>query len=486
MSETTANTNAACELVLDYVYGELDEARKRAFEEHLPGCARCQQEVASFGRVRTAAKRLMPAVEPPAQLGGALHTQLMHAAAQRKPRRGMLLAFPRKIVEHPALSAAAMFVLVGGAIAINWSHGKMAMPASEQPADSPKPTEVAAAPPLLAEPVPAAKVKEETIDNKGGDKVAAADETKIALATPTGGPLTVQRTAAHHAATAAASKKSAPAKNLVSDGKAGRLDDALAKDDANGSLGSVTGGAIGGAGGRAESVVENEKSSAPAELARKTERLKAPARDAKLEHGYATGAPATTTPQASSSMQQAWGNNNAPAAPPPVVATAPAASREPSGYYARGQATAAPVQKPAANSRNFEALRKQADENAKTNHCDEAIKLYRELEKSGQKISPTERVNWVHCLTQQGRQEEAQQRFDELRSEKRVTKAQLQDAEKELNDSRRRVEGKKAKKAPAADRAPTQQQQQQQRAAEPTPAQASPPDSTNTKVKPAL
>ncbi|HEX8951340.1 MAG TPA: zf-HC2 domain-containing protein, partial [Polyangia bacterium] len=69
MSEPTTNTSGACELVLDYVYGELDEARKRTFEEHLPACARCQQEVASLGRVRTAVKRVMPAVEPTAPLG---------------------------------------------------------------------------------------------------------------------------------------------------------------------------------------------------------------------------------------------------------------------------------------------------------------------------------------------------------------------------------------------------------------------------------
>ena len=41
MSETTTNTSGACELVLDYVYGELDEARKKSFEEHLPTCASC-------------------------------------------------------------------------------------------------------------------------------------------------------------------------------------------------------------------------------------------------------------------------------------------------------------------------------------------------------------------------------------------------------------------------------------------------------------
>ena len=74
MSETTTNsTSDACEQLLDYVYGELDDARKKAFEEHLTGCARCQSEAASFGRVRAAVKRVMPPVEPSSNVGGALH-----------------------------------------------------------------------------------------------------------------------------------------------------------------------------------------------------------------------------------------------------------------------------------------------------------------------------------------------------------------------------------------------------------------------------
>ena len=49
---------------------------------------------------------------------------------------------------------------------------------------------------------------------------------------------------------------------------------------------------------------------------------------------------------------------------------------------------------------------------------------------------------------------------------------------------RRLESNKKAKKAPAADRAPSVTVESQQRAAEPAPAQATPPDSTHTKVKP--
>jgi pentatricopeptide repeat protein len=174
-----------------------------------------------------------------------------------------------------------------------------------------------------------------------------------------------------------------------------------------------------------------------------------------------------------------------PAPQPTVQAAAPApppAMPVPSSL-ANQQRLQSSVAKPAAG-RNYVVLRKQADEYARSGRCDEAIKLYQELEKSGEYISPTERVNWVRCLTQRGRQEEAQQRLDELKAEKRVTNAQIQDAERELGDSRRKVESKKAKKAPAAasDRAAPTTATTQQRAAEPAPAQASPPDATHTKV----
>ncbi len=514
MSEATTNTDGTCELVLDYVYGELDEGKKRAFEEHLPTCARCQQEVASFGRVRAAVKRVMPAVEPSTSLGGgALHAQLMHAAAQRKPRRGVLLAFPRKIMQHPALSAAAMFAIVGGAIAFNWSRSKMAMPGADHGAaesakqdeanaktvDSPKPTEGTAAATPAAEPMAAYKNKEQNelaAGAKGsggpsGGEFADKTKTNLALETDTG-KYTVQQPVAHHALGTTAPAKPAPArmKSIAVDGKfgarKGKLDDLSAGDEKN-ALGGVergvSGGVVGGGGGRA-STNGNVKSSAPEEIGRTAVAEKAPARD-------------DDAAQASSSRRGYDAPPPAPSAPMPVAASAPptttpSSSDRESGYRAQAQsAQGAPVTvaKPSSVTRNYVGLHKQADEWAKSGRCQDAIKLYQELEKSSQRISPTERVNWIRCLTQDGRQEEAQQRLDELKQEKRVTPAQIQDAEKDMNDQRRRYpEPKKAaKKAAPADRAPaptteeSRPQSQQQRPAE-APVQAAPPDSTNTKV----
>jgi hypothetical protein len=323
--------------------------------------------------------------------------------------------------------------------------------------------------------MPAEKAKEA----ENGDKTAAEDATRIALETPSGS-YTVQRPAAHRAVATAAPKKLAPAhlKNIATDGKMAKYDNAFADDLAKGKdeaagengLGSVGGGVVGGT-GRGE-VAQGAKSSAPAREQQQQQ---------KAAHGYAAGAPAGMQQQAPATMPQA------PAPPPPAVATSSPSSTNERDYYraaAQSQAQNQAVAKPAANARNIDVARKQADEWAKSGRCDESIKAYQELEKASQYISPTERVNWVRCLTQSGRQEEALKRLDELKAEKRVTNAQIQDAEKELNDSRaRRVENKKAKKAPApADRAPAATESvQQQRQAEP--AQAAPPDSTNTKVK---
>lgn len=529
MSETTPNsTNDACEQLLDYVYGELDDARKRAFEEHLAGCARCQTEAASFGRVRAAVKRVMPAVEPSGNVACALHAQLMHAAAQRKPRRGVLLAFPRKVMQHPAWAMAAMFTIVGGAIAINWSRGKMALPAAEtaQP--------VASAPAVAAEPaMPEAtlekkKAKEHTTADapkptedyksggKGGEFAKLKDEEtsgdSVKLDAAEAGKLTVQRPAPHRAAaTPVVAKEAAPKTKKVSANNGANFDDLVAADGlagqdkaGAGQMGGVLGATSGAgaasrgapagaasAGGRLDSEgASGTKSSAPNSLSRsgKAELQQANTRD---NRGYATSA---QQPQ-----KQRFEQSNAPAQapPPPPAATVPAAPSpvtsstvterdvqpQSQGYY-RNKSS---VQSPAGPTRETESLRKKADEAAKANRCDEALKMYQELDKLSQYITPTERLNYVRCLNQKGRQEEALKRLDELKNDKRITNSELQKVENEISDSRRRQEPRAEKKAPAkkpaaapADRAA---EKQQQRAADSAPAEAAPPPATTTDTK---
>jgi hypothetical protein len=502
MGETTQNTTGACEQLLDYVYGELDEAGKRAFEEHLPTCARCQAGVKSFGRVRTAAKRLMPSVEPTASLGGALHAQLMHAAAQRKPRRGVLLAFPRKIVEHPAWAAAAMFAIVGSAVALNWSRGKMAMPTASdetKAAESPVVTSV----PAVAEPVPAEKTadksKEEAEAGKLGATLGAVgskgdavkggadykDATKISLDAPPAGRMTVQRPATHHAAAEMPAKLAPPpdvkmkkVAKTVAAPQRDLVDDSIAAD-------GEVGGVVNGAGGasRSSGVAEGApKSSAPASGTRKAEEL---AKERQKQAGYYAPPPPAAKPSPTPSQQQTWANNS-PASPPPQAAVAntspvpvtetTSTGREEDRYRGKAQSS---VQGPTQQSADVEALRKKLIDYATSGRCAEAVKTFQELDKRTAFISPKERVQYARCLMQLNRDDQAQQAIDELKNDKRPTNLELQQVENELANKRRVTVEKKAKKSPApADRRPADAQTQR---AEPAPAQAAPPARSDEK-----
>ena len=100
------------ELVVEYLYEELDAAKTRAIEAHADGCARCHAELASLKRTRAAFSAL-PAVEPPASVSA----NLLREAARRAPvadAAGWLERFFRPMAMHPAFSAAAAFVLIGG------------------------------------------------------------------------------------------------------------------------------------------------------------------------------------------------------------------------------------------------------------------------------------------------------------------------------------------------------------------------------------
>ena len=102
----------------------LEGDAKVRFEAHLATCPRCQEELVAFGKVRTIAKAALEPVEPTERLTGPLHAQLLHAAAQRKPR-GQVVPFMRRVFRHPAYAAAAGLLLIGGAVGVEWSRGKL-------------------------------------------------------------------------------------------------------------------------------------------------------------------------------------------------------------------------------------------------------------------------------------------------------------------------------------------------------------------------
>jgi hypothetical protein len=312
---------------------------------------------------------------------------------------------------------------------------------------------------LKPEPVPAAKNKE-TPQEK--------DSTKIALETPSG-TMNVERPTKRHATAQPAPAPPPKMKKIApSGGKGGKADDALSYDR---ELGGVEGGAVGGvASGGAPAATgrgamfESAKSSAPSTAAPQVGKAEEQ-KQQRSSRGYGYGLAASESP------------------PPPAGASAPAAPAPEREQAYRSQAApqaaaSAPVQSVTAPRRDIEGLRKRAEEAAKSGRCEEAIKLYQQLDGLSQYISPQERVHYVHCLTATNRQEQAQQALDELKYDKRVTNVQLQQVEKELLDARRRTDtARKAAKKPSSAAPADRAAQQQQRPAEPAPppAQAAPP-----------
>ena len=112
------------ELMVDWLYQELDARRSSQVKEHVEGCARCAAEAGALDRTRAMFRDMDP-VEPPA----AVSAILLHEAARRAPASGAaraaddpaggglldrIRAWLRPIVLHPAAAAAASVVVIAG------------------------------------------------------------------------------------------------------------------------------------------------------------------------------------------------------------------------------------------------------------------------------------------------------------------------------------------------------------------------------------
>ncbi|HEU5059383.1 MAG TPA: anti-sigma factor [Kofleriaceae bacterium] len=112
------------ELMMDWLYQELDESSSKRIAEHVEGCPRCSAEASALQRTRAAFRDLSP-VEPPS----ALSAILLHEAARRAPAVAVaapraadsgvgfwarLRAWFRPIALHPAAAAVATLVLIAG------------------------------------------------------------------------------------------------------------------------------------------------------------------------------------------------------------------------------------------------------------------------------------------------------------------------------------------------------------------------------------
>jgi anti-sigma factor RsiW len=128
------------ELMMDFIYRELETKREDEFRAHLASCARCGSELASLERTRHALREL-PDAEPPA----AVTARLLHEAAKRVPRkaareeeaRGGLLSWLsglfRPVIAHPAWAAAASLVILVGVVYLRESGVISSRPQSSPP-----------------------------------------------------------------------------------------------------------------------------------------------------------------------------------------------------------------------------------------------------------------------------------------------------------------------------------------------------------------
>jgi len=109
------------ELLVDFLYHELEEPRAKAFQAHVDGCARCGAELSSLARMRQALHAL-----PEAEPSPAVSARLLHEAARRAPKpaeqeRGGVLAWIRgffaPLARHPAWAGGIASVVVVAGLA---------------------------------------------------------------------------------------------------------------------------------------------------------------------------------------------------------------------------------------------------------------------------------------------------------------------------------------------------------------------------------
>lgn len=101
------------ELLVDYLYDELDRAQAASLEEHLHACPQCAGEVGSFRRTREVMGELED-LEPSPAVGQRLLAEATRTAPAKSSFSERLRAMLRVFVMHPALAAAATLVAVLG------------------------------------------------------------------------------------------------------------------------------------------------------------------------------------------------------------------------------------------------------------------------------------------------------------------------------------------------------------------------------------
>lgn len=450
------------ERALDYLYGLLDGEDKARFEAHLAGCARCQAELDANGRVRQAAKSVLPPVEPTERLTGALHAQLMHEAGKREPR-GKVLPFVRRLVRHPAYAVAAGLLIVGGAVGVQWSRGKLTMAPAEPAASAPKPE---------AQPVPVAgAAKSEAVppveppapppaDESAADKKVATKNLEYAKEVSSPPPAPAKLKAMPAADAVPAPKRTS---RLAKDGAPfaeESLDGAIAGDNSYGARSrAIAGGGKGSGEGMLERKPAVEK---PAPMQKADDLPSYATRDrnevAKHENKK-RGSLDLEDALASAPASQA-----APTAPPPEPIAEPKAAapgrREAEqaqssyGSVAQGvaaneagaSATPAPAALSPRNQDPVEIQRSRANRFAQDERCTDAVRLYGDIDRRApDKLTSQDRLSYARCLRVLGLVGPAQNELDQ--ASRQMPQRAIAAEQQALDDERRKQTVSRSKAA---------------------------------------
>jgi hypothetical protein len=122
-----------------WALGALNHDDAQAFQEHLPGCAECQQAVTDFQSVARVLRRPSPEIELPPDLEERTITRVLQAAAAAsqppsKASEPRSEKAPAKIIRWPlgdwrtrllaaGVAVAAAAVIIAGAVVVSLSHG---------------------------------------------------------------------------------------------------------------------------------------------------------------------------------------------------------------------------------------------------------------------------------------------------------------------------------------------------------------------------
>jgi hypothetical protein len=175
------------ELMMDWLYEELDPSSSARVTEHVDGCARCSAEIGALRRTRAAFRGLSDVEPPPAVSAILLHEAARRThgtAATAAPRADAasrrfwlrLRAWLQPIALHPAATAMATLILVAGVagalyVRRGWDIGSpMQVPAAHEGADESR--SVAATPVPEPPPPPGAPADRAKLATGAGSEVA--------------------------------------------------------------------------------------------------------------------------------------------------------------------------------------------------------------------------------------------------------------------------------------------------------------------------